>query len=185
MEIIANIPTIEVNGHSYECYMARAWRQYKPYTIGQGEGQEIIELIDENTDVMGATGTVTCIIGSKDWTEVNADSVYQANEYTFIVKDGEQANVKLYGRIYFKRTDVAPITTRGASEDGGYYAMEGESNLPGEPTYVDEYIIVKEVAEVIYVNPQGMTSHRPFDGVNIVVTRFTDGSTMTSKVLKR
>ncbi|MBQ6080538.1 MAG: S8 family serine peptidase [Muribaculaceae bacterium] len=185
VEIIANIPTIEVNGHSYECYMARAWRQYKPYTIGQGEGQEIIELIDENTDVMGATGTVTCIIGSKDWTEVNADSVYQANEYTFIVKDGEQANVKLYGRIYFKRTDVAPITTRGASEDGGYYAMEGESNLPGEPTYVDEYIIVKEVAEVIYVNPQGMTSHRPFDGVNIVVTRFTDGSTMTSKVLKR
>ena len=185
VEIIASIPTIEVNGHTYECYMARAWRQYKPYTIGQGEGQEIIELIDEDTDVMGATGIVRCVIGSKDWTEVNADSVYQANEYTFIVKDGEQANVKLYGRIYFKRTDTAPITLRGEGDEGGYYAMEGESNLPDEPTYVDEYIIVKEVAEVTYVNPQGMTSRRPFDGVNIVVTRFTDGTTMTSKVLKR
>ena len=38
--------------------------------------------------------------------------------------------------------------------------------------------------DVTYVNPQGMKSSRPFDGVNIVVTRYSDGSTRTSKIVR-
>lgn len=184
-EIIANIPSIDINGHTYECYKARAWRQYKPYIIGQGEGQEVLELIDENTEVNGATGMVRCIIGSKDWTETNADSVYLANEYTFRVKDGSQNNVRVIARIYFKRSDVAPISTRGEGDEGGYFAMDGDDSLPDDPTFVDEYYITKEVVDITYVNPQGMTSHRPFDGVNIVITRFSDGSAAVTKMLMR
>ena len=42
----------------------------------------------------------------------------------------------------------------------------------------------KAVAGMRYVNLQGMTSDVPFDGVNIVVTTYTDGTTSTAKVMK-
>ena len=37
---------------------------------------------------------------------------------------------------------------------------------------------------VKYVNAMGQTSDRPFQGVNIVITRNADGTTSTSKVVK-
>lgn len=41
-----------------------------------------------------------------------------------------------------------------------------------------------QVVGVEYVNIVGMRSSKPFKGVNIVVTRYSDGSTTTSKVIK-
>ena len=37
---------------------------------------------------------------------------------------------------------------------------------------------------VEYHNLAGMSSDRPWQGLNIVVTRYSDGTTETSKVLK-
>ena len=51
-------------------------------------------------------------------------------------------------------------------------------------TGVSELNADKVVVDVQYVNPLGMTSSKPFDGVNIIVTRYSDGSTSTTKVLK-
>ena len=42
----------------------------------------------------------------------------------------------------------------------------------------------KTVSNVKYYNITGMESDKPFSGVNIVVTRYTDGSFSTSKVLR-
>lgn len=42
----------------------------------------------------------------------------------------------------------------------------------------------RQVAAVNYVNMAGQRSSRPFDGMNIVVTRYTDGTTSTAKVIK-
>ncbi len=41
-----------------------------------------------------------------------------------------------------------------------------------------------EVVSVTYVNSLGMTSDKPFEGVNIVITRYSDGTTSTSKVMQ-
>ena len=41
----------------------------------------------------------------------------------------------------------------------------------------------RQVASVKYVNMAGLQSDRPFQGVNIRVTRYTDGSTATTKVI--
>ena len=41
-----------------------------------------------------------------------------------------------------------------------------------------------EVVSTTYINVQGMTSEEPFDGVNIVVTRYNDGTTTISKVVR-
>ena len=42
----------------------------------------------------------------------------------------------------------------------------------------------KEVAGVKYVNVAGQESDRPFSGMNIVVTTYTDGTTSTVKIMK-
>ena len=41
-----------------------------------------------------------------------------------------------------------------------------------------------EVVDVIYYNTLGMSSKTPFEGINIVVTRYSDGTTSTAKVVR-
>ena len=68
----------------------------------------------------------------------------------------------------------------------GYVAQDSKS--PDEiataiiETFIDNYH--GDVVSVTYVNSLGMTSDKPFDGVNIVVTRYSDGTTSTSKVIR-
>ena len=51
-------------------------------------------------------------------------------------------------------------------------------------TAVEELDANKTVASVAYYNLAGQQSAQPMDGVNIVVTTYTDGSTTTAKVIK-
>ena len=43
----------------------------------------------------------------------------------------------------------------------------------------------KAVKSVKYVTVAGMVSDKPFSGVNIVVTEYTDGSRSTTKMLRK
>ncbi len=52
------------------------------------------------------------------------------------------------------------------------------------PSSIDKPIVEKEVLSHTYYNLAGMSSSKPFDGVNIVITRYTDGSQTATKVLK-
>ena len=52
------------------------------------------------------------------------------------------------------------------------------------PTSINRVGTEAQVVGVEYVNIAGMRSSKPFKGVNIVVTRYSDGSTTTSKVIK-
>ena len=49
---------------------------------------------------------------------------------------------------------------------------------------VEQISADKQVASVRYINVAGMESNEPFDGMNIVVTTYTDGTTTTAKVLR-
>lgn len=51
-------------------------------------------------------------------------------------------------------------------------------------TAINTTLTSKTVTSVNYVNLAGQTSSKPFDGVNIVVTRYADGTTSTAKVIK-
>lgn len=52
------------------------------------------------------------------------------------------------------------------------------------PTEVIERLADPEIVSVKYVNPAGLTSKVPFDGINIVVTTHSDGSTTVVKQLR-
>ena len=51
-------------------------------------------------------------------------------------------------------------------------------------TAVEELSANKTVANVAYYNMAGQQSAQPVNGVNIVVTTYSDGSTTTAKVIK-
>lgn len=58
-------------------------------------------------------------------------------------------------------------------------------NLVNNPvTAVDGVAVNREVVGVTYYNVAGVASSKPFDGVNIVVTKYADGSTKATKQLK-
>ena len=68
------------------------------------------------------------------------------------------------------------------SKAGGYVVYPG--NLTGDDnivTAINTINVNGEVVGVEYVNSLGVVSKRPFQGVNIVVTRYSDGSATTVK----
>ncbi len=76
----------------------------------------------------------------------------------------------------------------------GVYSMPTDNNSHTTPAKM-EYVVKtgintvntnlnKKVVSVKYVNIAGMESSTPFQGVNIVVTRYEDGSQSTTKVIK-
>lgn len=53
-----------------------------------------------------------------------------------------------------------------------------------DATGIEQVNADREIAAVRYINVAGQESEAPFDGINIVVTTYTDGSTTTTKVVK-
>jgi hypothetical protein len=68
--------------------------------------------------------------------------------------------------------------------DAAGYGSESPGSSPEPATSVSEVRYYGEVVSTTYINVQGMTSEEPFDGVNIVVTRYSDGSTKITKVVR-
>ncbi len=62
-------------------------------------------------------------------------------------------------------------------------SLERTTNVENGVITVVTDIAAKQVVGVTYYNVTGLSSERPFEGVNIVVTRYSDGSTSTAKRL--
>ena len=103
--------------------------------------------------------------------------------------------MKFYVRIYFTRnanlpvaqTSNAPRLKDATAADGKYYIVEKEipfSITKNNIITAIDQLNVRQVAGVKYYNVAGVESDKPFQGVNIVVTRYSDGSTTTTKILK-
>ena len=91
----------------------------------------------------------------------------------------------VYVRFYYKSTGEGISQSRDG-EVPAYYATEGN----GDPSITTGIVEMwndfnyGEVVSTTYVNAQGMQSDQPFDGVNIVVTRYSNGKVTTTKVIR-
>ena len=95
-------------------------------------------------------------------------------------------DLKFFVRFYFCVKGEAAghtVGTRAESSRVGNGA-ESEGRSGDSATAVKEITYVGEIVSQTYFNVQGMESDKPFDGVNIVVTRFSDGTTSVSKVVR-
>lgn len=100
-------------------------------------------------------------------------------------------DLMIYVRFYYKSTgkpieslNNIMLRADGADAAKSFYAVEKPATAKQGPTAVEEILYHGEVVSTIYYNVQGMKSDKPFDGVNIVVTRFSDGATAISKVVR-
>ncbi len=76
----------------------------------------------------------------------------------------------------------------GEGEGNGYpgpsgYPADSPGYSPGIATAVNEILFHGEVVKTTYYNLQGIESSKPFDGLNIVVNRYSDGTTKAYKVM--
>ena len=105
-------------------------------------------------------------------------------------EDDDDFNVQYIARLYATYIEggwqdvVVPDRPKRAVEHGGkdYVVVEQREtvNYKNVPTDVEE-LAGKVVSSVTYYNLQGTPSQRPYQGLNIVVTRYANGKTRTEK----
>ena len=190
----------DINGNVYQRYMYRAWRICDKARDFKRDDKNVA-LVDNGA--LPRIGLLAHFGGVEDdylipdqtmpigdvW-DPNARDVKLENAFGAPVWDPEISYVV---RFYYKKVKADQSLNADGEETVEdlelpmYYVVEYEPNADDMHviTEVGEIEIAnKQVVDVLYVNPLGMTSSRPFEGVNIIVTRYSDGTTSTSKVLK-
>ena len=90
--------------------------------------------------------------------------------------------IKLVARFYYKKNSSSKA--RPTDKDRLYYVVEKQVTVStGIITGIDN-VVNRNVANVKYYNLAGIESDVPFEGVNIEVTTYTDGSRTSRKILK-
>ena len=118
----------------------------------------------------GETDTYTSkLVGSNEAQEIAAGAGYVLYNNYFILSEG--------GTVAAHRCYLPVQTTMGAPR-----TLKIGQN--GTVSAIETLIAEGNVAAVKYVNLSGMTSDQPFNGVNIAVVTFTDGTTRTIKLVK-
>ena len=177
-------------GIEYEPYMFRVWlvdstESLRDYTWTYNDDNEPLH-IDDAGAIPGAwklLDTYMCD-GADDLVYSKSITTDYANNLQFVAPI-ENFHPIIMVRFYFKVKGAAaptPSGMRGQGEDNvGNVAIKGTN--PHDPsTAVAELYINGEVVSKTYYNTQGMESDQPFDGINIVVTRYSNGATTTTKV---
>ena len=187
--------------NSYVPYMYRAWclypgaRSFKHVAQTNSQGQTVQVLADDGEL------TIPYLLGTNQ-VEASHTQIGQAwqngqpkLQWAFGVPVSEDpANVLIAVRFYYKKNvnEIAqPNSLRGGNRDGEvdenseeYYIVQVEGTAEDIETSINEFYAGKAIVGVTYVNSLGMQSDKPFDGLNIVVTRYSDGTTSTTKVIR-
>ena len=182
---IAPVTRISKDGDvsTYVPYMYRAWcttEGMRDFKLISGQGFEDAGAINApfllGTEV---TSNTECPIGG----------VWDSGKkpWAFAIPDGTTPHFVV--RFYYKKIvaegqNNGTMLTLGNGEGEEYFIAQGEGDGNDIETGIAEMIGGAEPIDVTYVNSLGMQSSKPFKGMNIVVTRYSDGSTSTMKVMK-
>ena len=176
----------------YEPYMCRAWCTYEGIRDFGRDG-------DGNLTDLGEL-TVPYLLGDAYFGENSKATIGGSwtggavrDQWSFGVPNGLNPNeVTFVVRFYYKKkVTEAPAQnngknklTLGNGQNEEYFIVQAEGNAKDIPVALNELLNGPVPVSVTYVNPQGMQSSKPFDGINIVVTRYSDGTTRTTKVAR-
>ena len=98
------------------------------------------------------------------------------------VDNPELTDGEVYSFEALVKEETVPSHVIGASTKFMVYPLNLDANKVA--TGVNEVNSAKEVKGVSYFNMMGVESAQPFDGVNIMVTTYTDGTQNAAKVLR-
>lgn len=149
----------------------------KSIIVTYSDGEEVV--ITVNPDFGEYEGVQTVYVNVDKMPE-NAVILYN-----YVVSDPKGPEWQTYDETKGIVIDKSGLLTVVVNSDKGeeLARIEGEYVISGVTTGI-EAINTKAVAGVRYYNVAGMASDKAFDGVNIVVTTYTDGTQRVSKVVK-
>lgn len=158
----------------------------------QPNGRPLVRLLDRSTETYLVPDGATAL-NSKNSAEVNADGSFSFTglnpEHTYQLSVSSSS----YGYLEYTTLNFMKGETAVKSADAAYdQHYEGKKNdieveiflNKGTATAVADVAASKQVAGVDYYNMQGQRSTSAHEGVNVVVTRYTDGTKTTAKVVK-
>lgn len=160
------------------------------YTQKEG-GQDVFTCITPSLENMvNGWGIKGAFAVKWDYNRVNQDT-YGARPSGLGYTDVNKAFM-FHAAIVAKSTSGRRANVVGTADDASnmsdrfvIYPLDFKSSEDNVVTGVEELnVLMKDVESVRYYNIMGMESEKPFEGINIVVTRYTDGSTSTAKILR-
>lgn len=114
----------------------------------------------------------------------NAESMTVTDKGEAILQIQIVAEQGMENGTYTCSIDKQRFSTGKANGEGDVDGESSTFNVKVTSTGVNDVTVAKEVSSVKYVNIAGMESAEPFDGVNVVITTYTDGSKATTKMVK-
>ena len=176
-------PTFSVYGYvpenasvTYEPFMFRVWRDcedIRGYYFGEN-GKPVNDPAADRSPSKLIFEQLT----TEDGIE-NEGGEWDVNPYGFGAK--QDAKIQFRVRFYYKKSGVNNM--RGEEAAPLYYVVENILDWTEITTSIYE-LNAAFVESVTYINAQGVMSNKPFDGMNIVITRYSDGSTKTTKMVR-
>ncbi len=168
----------------YEVAKVRAWRKIDSQYLGEkpGGGYEGRLNLDVNGEYMFVEHA-SCAAG-EELGGTGTNGVFEGTFGAETLSAGETIPMEFTVRIYFTKSVSG---SKAADPNGDYYIAEitiSEALTNDIPTSINGVDSYRQIVSEKYYNPAGIESDTPFKGVNIVVTRYSDGSTSTVKVLK-
>lgn len=113
------------------------------------------------------------------WYKVDTDIAFVG-----ICKKAEAFDGTVEVEVYLVNNDITSVDQLSSKN---CYIAKVTHNIvlnPDLATGVEDVNAEKTVAGVVYYNLLGAASDRPFEGVNVVVTTYTDGTKSSKKILK-
>ncbi len=168
----------------YEVAKVRAWRKIDSQFLGEQkdkgyEGRLALDVNGEYKFVEHATCAEGEELGS-----TGSNNVFEGTFGAVKLNPGETIPMEFTVRVYFTKSVSG---AKAADPNGDYYIAEytiSDALTSDIPTSINGVESYRQVVSEKYYNAAGVESDTPFKGVNIVVTRYSDGSTSTVKVLK-
>lgn len=176
-ETLEALNTAKDNVFTYGNDGTKAYIQFNKNKVDRTAGY------DENGNPLG------------DWDQQTTNAIFGAlDDLELITENGQDVidsrDLKIFVRFYYIVKGMSqgwtpwdPSRNAPGLAPAGYGA-ESPGKSPGHATAVNEVQYLGEIVSQTYYNMQGMVSDKPFDGVNIVVTRFGNGTTSVSKIIK-
>lgn len=189
-DVYLNVSTLDLP-EGYQVAKVRAWRKIDPQYLGEREGINDERLTLDSNGEYKFVDKDDCIkneqLGNEQLGTSGSGAVCAGTFGAIDVSQGDVVPMKFIVRVYFTKTQPSGAPMLKADNDQRYYIMETEieDELDNQiPTSINGVQVMSNVESVKFYNAAGVESDKPFQGVNIVVTRYSDGSTTTTKILK-
>lgn len=155
-------------------YLIRIWREVNGVKTLLN-GQKEVQGKDEHGNMVTWTNYANLATLAEQTGEQTIYDVFRVAPVSTIgLMDVNIPEVKYYATLYVEDT-----------ASNKYYVKKVEDNKSGSiPTAITTVNGGAQVESVRYYNVAGIESEKPFAGMNIVVTRYSDGTTTTTKVVK-